>query len=175
MRISSWHSGQVLVAGILIMTALLSLAGCDSGEESASTVTGATTGDYAADNQAWEVEDGTWDLQVNRSGDSQDADEAFEFLPDTYYHPIQDGPTYHVVISHQGTCISIEGTRAGDDFIVEGTRTAASERTVYSLDAFAGGRFVVWQTLEGLQGELTIYGSGLPILFSERGRMIKAP
>jgi len=40
-------------------------------------------------------------------------------------------------------------------------------------DTFAGGRFVVWAADVGLQAELTIYGSGVPIVSSERGPLVK--
>jgi hypothetical protein len=33
---------------------------------------------------------------------------------------------------------------------------------------FAGGRFAVWPGQTSLQAELTIYGSGVPIVSSER-------
>jgi hypothetical protein len=39
---------------------------------------------------------------------------------------------------------------------------------------FAGGRFVVWSTAQGLQAELTLYGSGVPITQSERGTLVRS-
>jgi hypothetical protein len=46
-----------------------------------------------------------------------------------------------------------------------------AERLIYSLVAgvFAGGRIVVWREAGGIQAELTIYGSGVPVVRSERG------
>jgi hypothetical protein len=122
-------------------------------------------------------EDGNWDLKINRAGRSEDPEEAFTFLPETYYHAMEGGPTYHVVISLGGTRASIEG-ELGDDthFVVKGNRTSTADGHLwYELDWFGGGRFVVWSTAEGLQGELTWYGSGMPILFSHRGRLVKVP
>ena len=45
------------------------------------------------------------------------------------------------------------------------------ESKFYELDegVFAGGRFVVWINNDSFEAELTIYGSGVPIIKSERG------
>jgi hypothetical protein len=39
--------------------------------------------------------------------------------------------------------------------------------------AFAGGRFVIGSVASGLEAELTLYGSGVPIASSERGALAK--
>ena len=46
------------------------------------------------------------------------------------------------------------GTRGANPFTVRGKRTSTTdEQSWYELtDAFAGGRFVVWQTAEGHRG-----------------------
>ena len=57
---------------------------------------------------------------------------------------------------------------------LEGRRvTTTHGRLVYDLSegTFADGRFTVWSTKGGLQGEVTIYGSGRPIVRSERGTL----
>jgi hypothetical protein len=54
---------------------------------------------------------------------------------------------------------------------MKGVRSSPTELLLYNLNegTFAGGRFVVWSGKNGLQGELTIYGSGVYIISSERG------
>ena len=43
----------------------------------------------------------------------------------------------------------------------------------YSLEnTFAGGRFVVWYNMTPMSAEYTVYGSGLPVILSERGNLI---
>jgi hypothetical protein len=37
---------------------------------------------------------------------------------------------------------------------------------------FAGGRFVVWSSDGGFEAEYTVYGSGVPIISSERGPLV---
>ena len=36
---------------------------------------------------------------------------------------------------------------------------------------FAGGRFLIWISNDEFQGEFTVYGSGVPIIRSERGEL----
>jgi hypothetical protein len=120
------------------------------------------------------VHQGVWDLRVDRRGGSEDADEAFKFLPEAGYQPIGDGPTYRVVIPAQGDWVFVTGTRGGTQFGTQGRRTSTTDGRVWYdlIDSFAGGRFVIWQDVDGLQAELTVYGSGRPIVFSERGSLV---
>jgi hypothetical protein len=50
------------------------------------------------------------------------------------------------------------------------------EYKLYELDegTFAGGRFIVWIIDNSFEAELTIYGSGVPIVKSERGYLRKS-
>jgi hypothetical protein len=148
-------TGRNLAIALLVL-GLLGLAGCES---------------------APAIEDGTWDLRIDRQGDSEDAEDTFGFLPETSYHPVEDGPTYRVAVSEEGTRVSFGGGRTTYDAVVSGKQTSTADgRLTYDLTGlFAGGRFVVWKNAEGLQGEFTIYGSGRPIISSERGRLVRAP
>lgn len=122
------------------------------------------------------VGDGAYDLRIDRKGGSEDPTKAFEFLPEARYQPIENGPTYRVVISEQGSRVSVEGKRGTTHQIaVRGKRTSTTDEQVwYELtNAFAGGRFVVWRSADGWQAELTLYGSGRPIIFSERGALVR--
>jgi hypothetical protein len=49
---------------------------------------------------------------------------------------------------------------------------SADMRKYNIVNAFAGGRFWVWLRAVPLQAELTIYGSGVPIIKSERGILL---
>ncbi len=48
------------------------------------------------------------------------------------------------------------------------------ESRFYELDegVFAGGRFVIWTNNDSFEVELTIYGSGIPVVKSERGYLV---
>ena len=78
-----------------------------------------------------------------------------------------------VVISQRGARASLRESSVGAHPL-EGRRVATADgRLVYDLSegTFADGRFTVWSTKGGLQGEVTIYGSGRPIVRSERGTL----
>ena len=94
------------------------------------------------------------------------------------YRPAANGETYAIVVSDRGAKVTIGAAPAGDRGMrspLEGSRTSDTGTVSYHLDkgTFAGGRLVVWPGDQALQGELTIYGSGLPIVSSVRGRLAR--
>jgi hypothetical protein len=118
--------------------------------------------------------DGAWDLRVDRAWDGQSgsAGSPSDQLADNAYQRVTGGGTYRVIVSDHASAVSIGPTS------VRGQRTtSAGTCLVFSLSegAFAGGRFVVWEGSEGLQAEVTLYGSGRPIVESERGALVPAP
>lgn len=75
---------------------------------------------------------------------------------------------YDVTFSENGQTVSIEpGSLLGE------IANEDNESRRYDLveGVFAGGRFVVWKNNEKFDGELTIYGSGVPIVLSDRGSL----
>jgi hypothetical protein len=118
--------------------------------------------------------DGEWVLRIDRAvpvislgltRHSQDVD-------GSEYRSISEGSAYPIIVSDHGVRVEIEGKkRPAVRPPMQGVRASATEPLVYSLDGgtFAGGRFVVWSGKDGLEGELTIYGAGVPIISSERG------
>ncbi|MBN1655655.1 MAG: BPTI/Kunitz domain-containing protein [Deltaproteobacteria bacterium] len=117
--------------------------------------------------------DGEWVMQVDRRWDHVAGNVQFpsdEINEEGYQH-VDDGATYTLAV-HAGW----EHISVGDAPLL-GELTASSVdsigRLTYDLatGTFAGGRFVVWSEESGLQAELTIYGSGLPIISSERGTL----
>jgi hypothetical protein len=114
----------------------------------------------------------TWNLKVDRAWDGQTGAPQFpsDTIADSAYKAVSGGPVYQVVASAGGQQVTIAGT-------VQARRVKATD-TVVQYDvyqaAFAGGRFVVWSSSEGLQAEFTIYGSGVPITSSERGLLVPA-
>jgi hypothetical protein len=71
-----------------------------------------------------------------------------------------DGPkvTLSAIGEHPSSVKRLEGKE---------TSNAGGERR-FDLDGFAGGRFV----LKGDDAELTMFGSGVPIVSSERGKLV---
>lgn len=75
---------------------------------------------------------------------------------------------YDVTFSENGQMVTIEPGSLVGEIISE---DEASRRYDLVEGVFAGGRFVVWKNNEKFDGELTIYGSGVPIVLSDRGSL----
>jgi hypothetical protein len=127
-------------------------------------------GDAAAPASLASFVDGPWRLEVDRawhdpgSGIRLPSDP----LDESDYQPVRPTAVYQVVLSEAGTTVTVGTTP------YTGTRDAtSSDRVTFKLSTgtFAGGRFVVWPGKTSLQAELTIYGSGRPIVSSERGAL----
>ena len=116
--------------------------------------------------------DGTWALRVDRAWDGTSGSPGLpsDELQESDYDPVDDGPVYAVVVSESGAAVAV------GDGPMRGARTSAgAERSTYELGdgTFAGGRIVAWANAAGLEAELTIYGSGRPIVASERGDLVR--
>jgi hypothetical protein len=72
-----------------------------------------------------------------------------------------DDPVLTVIVSDDAGKVAI-----GNGPVAGSRNSTAVEGIQYDLDAgtFAGGRLVIWEVGGGLQAELTIYGSGVPIV-----------
>lgn len=93
-------------------------------------------------------------------------------LDESDYDPRPD-TTYAVVLSENATRIAIRRL-SGPQGEFTGSRSGrTSSRITFQVEQWAGGRFVVWPGERTLQGELTLYGSGVPIISSERGRLVR--
>jgi hypothetical protein len=119
------------------------------------------------------VADGLWQLTIDRAFD-QSVSPPFpsSMLAESVYQPVSNGRTYRVRVSENGSKISIE------DLQVEGMLTKNLDvyelRDTASGSRFgAGGRFIIMVGKKGLEAELTTYGSGIPIIKSERGSFKK--
>jgi hypothetical protein len=113
--------------------------------------------------------DGAWVLKVDREWDGMSGN--IQFPTDTFsegdYKAVAQPSSYAVVVSKSGTAVSIGST----PFMGSRTSTASAESITFELSqgTTGGGRFVVWKGSDSLQAELTLYGSGRPIVKSERG------
>jgi len=120
------------------------------------------------------LSDGEWELQVDRAAWLDNVRLPSDQLSDTDYHPITDGPTFMVTAFEDGAKVAIKGQGAVSELEAEGTRTSVDRSHIwYNLDPAPGGRLVVSFTYEGTQAEFTEYGSGRPMIFSYRGRLVR--
>jgi hypothetical protein len=117
----------------------------------------------------------TWNRQYPEGGSLMD-------LPETLYVP-QDGPVYPVSFFVDAAQVHIappaDSTDASPASQVEANGVAGtcssstSSRISYSLASFAGGVFAVWIEGSTLQAELSIHGSGVPLISSTRGVLVR--
>ncbi len=119
---------------------------------------------------------GTWVLCADRTGSAVPGSAAYPQHPSD---PLREGDyrttagvRYSILVTAEGRSVSITASPP-----INGTRTERSDdRVTYALSGglAAGGRLVVWKEGTGYQGELTVYGSGVPVVKSERGAVVRA-
>jgi hypothetical protein len=109
-------------------------------------------------------------LQVDRAVKAPFMKGPLVELAETDYTVSVSGKSYSVTFSSDGMLVTLEpGSILG-----EKGQTATGTLGFYNLTGgvFAGGRVVIRKVQEKLEGELTIYGSGVPIVLSERGSLV---
>jgi hypothetical protein len=146
----------------LLTGVLMSVGACHSGTAPSSRPDVQST-----------LADGTWRLAVDRAvpAPSSATTLASTPLPESLFLPVSAGPRYQFNVSEHGAQITVM-----EPHLVARLSEATTDQLSYNLTegAFAGGRIVVWQASGSLQGELTIFGSGVPIVQSERGTLSRA-
>ncbi len=107
-------------------------------------------------------------LKIDRVLNTADVQLPSDELQEADYTLTSEYIQYNVTFSKDGQTVTIEpgsirGEKINDD---KGSK-------VYELveGVFAGGRFVIWINNEDFEAEHTIYGSGVPIIKSERGNL----
>ena len=108
-------------------------------------------------------------LQVDRViFNSPDMQFPFDDLQEIEHFMTIEHIEYDVSFSENGQIVTIEpGTLRGE------IKNEDLESRQYELveGVFAGGKFVVWKNNEKFDGELTIYGSGVPIVLCDSGNL----
>jgi hypothetical protein len=165
------RSGGEMFARLLILTVLLGSVVVVAAYVARHVGARGPGGDNAAVSLD-EFTDGQWGLRVDRAWDGLDGGISFpsDPLAEDDYEPVSGGPVYPIVVTDLGSRVAVGATP------LEGARSSTDgDRIVFELSegTFAGGRFAVWGLNHGLQAELTIYGSGRPIVKSERGSLIR--
>ena len=92
-------------------------------------------------------------------------------LAESDYTPMPQNKSYPVSFTADGQTVTV----TGDKSMVGTWDQKAGNVRRYNLNdgTFAGGRFDVWAAQAEIHGELTIYGSGVPIISSERGTVVE--
>lgn len=103
---------------------------------------------------------------TNRIADHSEAQFPRDEFNESDYATITNSDTFSVVFSANGQEVNIYPDSLGGQFL-----KWENNKLYFQLNEglFAGGRFVVWTTDDGYDGEFTVYGSGVPIIGSFRG------
>ena len=140
---------------VIFLGLLLLMVGCDAGDSNDKYIT------------KYSLLDGNdFLLEVDRMLETLDVQFPTDNLQESDYKETTEGTQYNVTFSKDGEMVTIEPGS------IRGQRTNKDDESkFYELDegVFAGGRFVVWINNDSFEAELTIYGSGVPIIKSERG------
>jgi hypothetical protein len=108
-------------------------------------------------------------MKVDRISDHPEVSLPSDNLNESNFTEYNEEKTYTVYFSGDGMTVTLDPGQLG------GTRKEVLDNTVtYELTegVFAGGRFIVWPDEDHFKAELTIYGSGVPIIWSERGNLL---
>ena len=110
-------------------------------------------------------------LRVDQTLDRSTTPAPMDPIPDAAFKPQAPEDRYEVAVSGDHVTIVPFKKAAFNPGTFDGTRVdspAGEQRFDLSGGTFAGGRLV----LKGGRGELTIYGSGVPFISSERGTLV---
>lgn len=89
-------------------------------------------------------------------------------LDESYYTASDEDINHEVTFSEDGKIVSIlPGPVVGG--LKKDGKTSKYYKLEYGLAA--GGRFIIWIDEKDLEAEFTVYGSGIPIIKSERGNL----
>lgn len=114
------------------------------------------------------LNDGNYILKVDRVSHGPDVQFPGDSLNESYYTGTDEQIQYEITISEDGHMISMKPGPVSGERIKDGE---VSKFYVLSNGLFAGGRFIIWINNNNFEAEYTIYGSGIPIIKSERGKL----
>jgi hypothetical protein len=120
----------------------------------------------------------SYTLEVDRISNNPDVQFPSETLEESDYEQTDEGNRYHVSFSENAQTVTIAGEPTAGEIaaIIGKMQTDEEDLRRYEIEEGlpAGGRFIVWVADNHFEAELTVYGSGIPIVRSERGRLVAA-
>ena len=105
-------------------------------------------------------------LEINRISELPNVQFPSDQLEENEYVEISDGSEYEISFSDNLQIISIMPASISGTILED---TKDHKKYDLNIGLIAGGRFIVWITEEKFEAEYTVYGSGVPIIRSERG------
>lgn len=113
----------------------------------------------------------TYIVKIVKVATSPDVQFPGDPLQERDYTPTHEVILYYIEFSDDGERVAIKPG------IISGKRKDTDEKYLhYELDEglFAGGRFLIWINNGNFEIEYTMYGSGVPVIKSERGILQQA-
>ena len=147
-----------LISHTILCLGLATLFGCQQADQTEDKTTGPS------------LLDGTeYILEVDRSCKDPHARQNQHDIQESHYTKDTQGSIYNIRFSADGSAVKIT---KGSNTIESVGRIDNGKVRTYGLKTFAGARLVVWPTGTDYEAELTFFGSGFPIISSERGTLI---
>lgn len=112
-------------------------------------------------------------FEVNRVANHPNVTTPNQLLKESDFTKMADGLSYSITFNEDSQALTLE--LAPDSLVYGSLQDMNNETLNYTLDQglFAGGRITIWKAGESLEAEYTVYGSGVPIIKSERGILVK--
>jgi hypothetical protein len=111
----------------------------------------------------------TYTLEIDRILDRKDVMYPSEPFQESNFESVNNGDEYTIIFSNDGKSVTIDpGSIKGNLMSNVGNK----KQYELSEGLFAGGRFLVWEKDGNFEAEYTVYGSGVPILGSQRGKLV---
>lgn len=150
---------KTTVSTLIISLIILLLSNCDnsvSNEKKVTELSSLNNGDFN-----FKVKEIALNLHIQNPSDT---------IPDSCYQYTDGGNSYFIQISASGDSITFFSETLLEP--IKGYNTSSNTTCkLYNLTEglFAGGQFKAFIDNDVVEAELTIYGSGVPIIKSERG------
>ena len=110
-------------------------------------------------------------LKIDRVSQSPDVQYPHDSLSESKFTATGEEIQYVVAFSDSAASVTITPGPVSGEKINNGL---TSKKYNLTNGLIAGGRFVVWLTDSCFEAEYTKYGSGVPIIRSERGKLVSA-
>lgn len=160
---------QSLLRRVFVVLSVFIVVGCGS---SVTSMSGGTTGGQPPPASVTTL----FGQQVTFLADRATASSVQPNVPnapfaESDYTPLPQNKSYPVSFAADGNTVTV----TGDSAMVGTWDQQAGDTRHYNLTegVFAGGRFDVWSGDTTINAELTIYGSGVPVISSERGTLVE--
>jgi len=120
-----------------------------------------------------DLADGSWVFVPDREGIRERIAFSHGPLREEAYAPAGDTVDCAVEVSDHARRVTVGPATPEGARLAFFRSESDSTRLEFQLREWAGGRFIVWAVGDSLQAELTIYGSGVPVVESRRGSLFR--